>query len=123
MANDGDYRSITLNGREYLPELAAQRYAGRGRTTLFEWRRSGYVDARLMRLSSGRSRWYYRKSTLRIAARAAAKSKRDQLHVPGPGRGRIGERSPEVLADARKRAEERRERKAATRPRTLDVLA
>lgn len=106
--NPYDHRPIRLNGREYLPGPLAQEYVGRSNTTMWDWRRRGWVDARKVLFADGRERWVYSKGSLRVARRKAAESKSNQRHVAGPGRGRSGKRDAAALAEAQERAERRR---------------
>ncbi|MGB3885140.1 hypothetical protein [Gordonia sp. (in: high G+C Gram-positive bacteria)] len=109
-----------INGTTYLGELAAQRYAGRSKVTLWDWRRRGTVVARKIRTADGYAGWIYHRGSLRIALREASQRKANQLHVAGPGRGYKGmqgtpesrERAVQRQA-ARQQAE--RDRRAAMR--------
>ncbi|GAB18112.1 hypothetical protein GOEFS_046_00680 [Gordonia effusa NBRC 100432] len=106
--HDYDYRSIRINGRECLPEKAAQRFVGRGKTTLWDWRKRGTVLAYQVVTPDGYRRIYYAKGPLRAALRDAQRRKRDQVRVAGPGRGRqytSAERSEAIAAGRQRKAD------------------
>ncbi|AKC03078.1 DNA binding protein [Gordonia phage Gsput1] len=79
---------------EWLTEREAQEYIGRGKTSLWDWRRRGIVRAQ--RMSDGT--WRYGKGSLRLARKDAERRKANQRHVAGPGRGHKRERNAAQLA-------------------------
>lgn len=79
---------------EWLTEAEAQAYIGRGRTSLWDWRKRGIVRA--MKMSDGT--WRYGRGSLRLARRDADRRRAEQKRVAGPGRGHKRERNPDQLA-------------------------
>lgn len=111
-----------INGEWCISEPEAQSYIGRGRTTLWEWRRNGMVKAYRAKLVTGHTTHYYTPGSLRAALREAKRRKANQLHVVGPGRGHKG--TPPDLAERRAHAERRRaEREQSERDRRAAVRA
>lgn len=112
--NLAGYRTVPYRGAEWLPDSEAQRFIGRARNTLWAWRRRGTVRAERVRYR-GQLIWVYEPGSLKLGARAAKASKRNQRIVPGPGRGYRGARDSEVLEPLRELAAERQRARRARR--------
>ncbi|MFI8771294.1 hypothetical protein ACIGKQ_03955 [Gordonia sp. NPDC062954] len=117
-----DYDERRINGERCLSELAAQRYIGRGRTSLWTWRRDGLVKAYRVKLADGRWRTYYHRGSLRAASREMKRRKANQLHVAGPGRGlrATDEQRAKAYSDAERRKADKAE---AVRRRRAEMRA
>lgn len=113
------YRPVRRNGKEWLPELAAEEYIGRGRTSLWEWRSRGVVEAFKAKLPNGKVRWFYSRPGLRMALRDADRRRREQVRVAGPGRGYRGPMDRKVIEAQKARHRAKREAEAAAAAEAL----
>lgn len=101
-------KAYRWQGIDWLSESDAREFSGRGKTTLWDYRRRGIVKAVKLSRAGRPAEWHYTVGSLKLARRDAERRKAAQRHVAGPGRG--NQHDDGSLSRARVNAE-RRQRK------------